>query len=103
VLANHSFPGVRTLITLGSPLGIRNLIFDRLEPANGLGCWPGTISHWENVADMGDVVAIEKRLAPHFGDRVQDHIVHNGSHAHDAKPYLRARVTGEAIAIGLEV
>ena len=31
-----------TLVTLGSPLGIRNLIFDRLRPAPtaGIGCWP---------------------------------------------------------------
>ncbi len=34
---------VRALVTLGSPLGIRNLIFDRLQPPpdGGRGAWPG--------------------------------------------------------------
>jgi hypothetical protein len=96
-------PNVRLLLTLGSPLGIRNLIFDKLEPApiHGRGVWPGSVPYWVNVAYRGDVVALEKKLAPLFGDRVQDRIAMNGSHAHDASPYLRARVTGEAIASGL--
>ncbi len=34
---------VRALVTVGSPLGIRNLVWDRLEPppTDGLGVWPG--------------------------------------------------------------
>lgn len=95
--------GVRVFVTLGSPLGVRNMIFDRLEPppVNGRGVWPGTVSHWINVADEGDAVAIDKRLSRLFGDRVRDSIVYNGTHAHDAAAYLRAPVTGEAIALGL--
>jgi hypothetical protein len=96
--------GVRALVTLGSPLGIRNLIFDRLEPApvDGLGAWPGPDDLvWTNVVDRGDVVALEKDLRGRFGDRVRNVVVHNGSHAHHAAAYLTDRLTGAAIAGGL--
>ncbi|MEU6355209.1 alpha/beta hydrolase [Streptomyces sp. NPDC047072] len=96
--------GVRALVTLGSPLGIRNLIFERLEPApaDGLGAWPGPDDLvWTNVVDRGDVVALEKDLRGRFGDRVRNVVVHNGSHAHDAAAYLTDPLTGAAIAGGL--
>ena len=42
-LARFCPPQVELLVTLGSPLGIPNLVFDRLTPApaGGLGAWPG--------------------------------------------------------------
>lgn len=94
---------VRTLITLGSPLGIRNLIFDRLEPppSDGIGLWPASTKNWTNVADAGDVVALVKQLQPLFRGRVEDIAIHNGAHAHDVSPYLTAKETGRAIAGGL--
>jgi pimeloyl-ACP methyl ester carboxylesterase len=95
---------VRTLVTVGSPLGIRNLIFDRLQPAaqDGVGVWPGRDRMgWTNVADAGDVVALVKDLRPSFGQRVSCHLVHNGVHAHDARPYLTDRLTGAAVAAGV--
>lgn len=94
---------VDTLLTLGSPLGIRNLIFHRLRPppASGKGAWAGGAAHWVNVADRGDVVALTKALRPMFEGEVEDHLVHNGGDAHDVKPYLSAVVTGRAIARGL--
>jgi pimeloyl-ACP methyl ester carboxylesterase len=91
------------LVTLGCPLGIRNLVFDRLRPPpqDGRGQFPAGAALWTNIADMGDVVALVKRLAPSFGDRVQDLLVDNGSKAHDISPYLTAAQTGYAIAEGL--
>jgi hypothetical protein len=107
VLCEHPHWPVRTLVTLGSPLGIPNLIFDRLQPApvNGRGAWPGGILRWVNVADRGDVVALVKQLRPWFanGERVQDLRVNNGAKAHDISPYLTAAETGHAIAAGLAV
>ncbi|MFI9453522.1 hypothetical protein [Amycolatopsis sp. NPDC052450] len=97
-LAASSGHGVHTLVTIGSPLGISNLIFERLDPSGGL--WPGTES-WTNIADHGDIVALEKDLRPRFGPRVMNAIVHNGSHAHDATAYLTDKLTGTAIAGGL--
>ena len=66
--ANPEWP-VTMLVTLGSPLGIPNLIFDRLQPApaggsggrdRGAGGRAGRA--WTNVADQGDVVALVKDL-----------------------------------------
>jgi pimeloyl-ACP methyl ester carboxylesterase len=107
-LCAHPEWPVRALVTLGSPLGIRNLIFDRLVPPPALadsgelvGAWPGAAESWVNVADAGDVVALVKDLRPLFGTKVACYLVHNGSHAHDVKPYLTATETGAAIADGL--
>jgi pimeloyl-ACP methyl ester carboxylesterase len=91
------------LVTLGSPLGIRNLVFDRLRPPpeGDRGQFPVGAAAWTNIVDTGDVVALAKRLAPLFGERVEDLLVNNGSKAHDISPYLTAPQTGHAIAEGL--
>jgi PGAP1-like protein len=93
---------VRALVTLGSPLGIRRVVFDRLAPTpvDGRGARPGRVT-WTNVADPGDIVALAKALNPLFDGDIVDILVHNGAKAHDASPYLTARETGRAIAAGL--
>ncbi len=92
---------VHTLVTLGSPLGIQNLIFNALTPTpeNGRGVWPN-VTQWFNIADKGDIVALEKELAPHFGS-VTDQLVYNGWQSHDVRRYLTAKETGFAVATGL--
>jgi hypothetical protein len=67
-LARYDPPQVDLLVTLGSPLGVPNLIFERLTPApaDGAGAWPGGVSGWVNVADADEVVALRKRHAPIF-------------------------------------
>lgn len=107
-LCAHPEWPVRGLVTLGSPLGVRNLIFDRLMPAPVVresgkltGEWPGAVARWTNVADAGDVVALVKDLRPLFGDEVVCCLVYNGSHAHAVQPYLTAAETGAAIAASL--
>jgi pimeloyl-ACP methyl ester carboxylesterase len=104
-LCAHPEWPVRDLVTLGSPLGIRNLIFDRLVPApvadeSGklAGAWPGGVETWTNVADGGDVVALAKDLRPLFGGKVSCYSVYNGSHSHDVRSYLTVAQTGAAIA-----
>ena len=107
--ANPDWP-VRVLVTLGSPLGIANLMFDRLEPpprpakdagSSPRGHWPGKGRAWTNIADKADVVALVKDLRPAFGPQLDGWIVDNGAHAHNVKPYLTAIETGRAIAVGL--
>ncbi|MEU6506359.1 hypothetical protein [Streptomyces sp. NPDC046942] len=95
--------GVRALVTLGSPLGMR-MVFDRLSPAPApTGAWPGGPAlAWTNIADEGDIVALVKDLRPRFGERMTSAIVHNGAHAHDATAYLTDRLTGKAIRGGLD-
>lgn len=102
-LCAHPEWSVSVFVTIGSPLGIRNLIFEGLEPApqGGMGVWPRGLRQWINIADGGDVVALIKELRPRFGAGVTDHQVHNGANAHDAARYLTTREFGDAVANGL--
>lgn len=97
-------PSVELLVTLGSPLGIPGLVFDRLTPvpADGQGAWPGTVTGWVNVADPNDIVALCKQLAglfpgPSPGQAVDDRLVDNGDQPHAIDRYLSARQTGSAL------
>lgn len=101
-LCAHPEWDVDTLVTLGSPLGIRNLIFEALtpRPQNGRGAWPN-VRRWVNIADQGDIVALQKELSPSFG-AVEDRLIYNGWQAHDVRRYLSARITGEAVAAALD-
>jgi hypothetical protein len=100
---NSRWANVATFITLGSPLGIPNLIFDALrpQPSDGKAQWPPGIKRWMNVSDDGDIVALTKKLGPLFGAQVVDIRIDNGATAHDVSPYLTARETGEAVLRGL--
>lgn len=103
VLCAHPEWPVTVFVTLGSPLGIRNLIFEALDPAprDGTGVWPGGIQHWVNIADAGDVVALVKQLGSSFDKRVADYLIDNGAKAHDATRYLTTKELGDAVAAGL--
>ncbi|MFJ7206565.1 hypothetical protein ACIQWR_23910 [Streptomyces sp. NPDC098789] len=100
--------GVRALVTIGSPLGIRNLVFDRLDPAptgpraRARGTWPGGKAlTWTNLAGHGDVVALVKDLRPAFGDELRSGLLETGAHAHDATAYLTDALCGKAVAEAL--
>lgn len=103
-LCSMSDHPVRSLVTLGSPLGMR-LIFDRLDPTPvPQSAWPGGEQPgfmWTNVTDPGDPVAAIHDLTPRFGSQMRTVRVHNGPHAHDATSYLTDQITGQAIADGL--
>ncbi|WP_406128492.1 hypothetical protein [Streptomyces sp. NBC_00989] len=103
-LCAHPEWPVRSLLTLGSPLGIRNLVFDRLHKGvdGTSGAWPGAVEQWTNLADEGDVVALVKDLRPLFGERVRCQVVHNGARAHDATRYLNTAEAGRAVADACE-
>lgn len=92
------------LITLGSPLGDPNMVFDLLDPppVDGQGVWPAAVRRWTNVAAEGDLATAGcPQLSTRFGDGVQDHLVYNGRHAHDVEPYLNSLPTGQALATAL--
>lgn len=86
------------LVTLGSPLGLRRLVHDRLPRP---GAWPDGAASWTNIADAADVVAVVEDLRPLYGGRITQIRVHNGARAHDMAPYLTDAATGRAIAEGL--
>jgi hypothetical protein len=102
-LCAHPEWPIEAFITLGSPLGIRNLIFDRLDPApvGGTGAWPGSVRQWTNVADDGDIIALQKDLWSLFGARVMDLRVHNGPKSHSVIAYLTTLEVGRALASAL--
>jgi hypothetical protein len=96
-------PSVELLVTLGSPLGIRGLVFERLTPvpADGRGAWPGAVAGWVNVADPDDIVALRKQLAglfpgPSSSKAIDDRLVDNGDQPHAIDRYLNAQQTGSA-------
>lgn len=102
-LCAHPEWPVTDLVTVGSPLGLRSVIFDRLSPAPlaGVGAWPRGVRRWTNIADPTDIVAVVGHLADRFGGRVQDRQISNGARMHDLLRYLTAPKTGNAVAEGL--
>lgn len=105
-LCAHPEWNVHTLVTLGSPLGVPNLVFGKLTPTpeNGVGVWPN-VQQWFNIADQGDIVALQKNLRPHFGlnseQTIVDRLIYNGWKSHSVENYLTARETGAAVFSGL--
>lgn len=103
-LCTGKYPQVQALVTLGSPLGMRKLVFDCLtpKPTQGKGAIP-PVKHWTNIADEGDLVALEKKLSPLFGsgNQVEDHLIYNGWQSHSVLRYLTAEATGRGVMHGL--
>lgn len=102
-LCRYQPPRVELLVTPGSPLGIPNVVFDKLTPSPiaGTGVWPGTVAAWVNVTDPDDIVALRKDLAPLFpgpaGQKVSDRPVDNGDRPHAIDRYLNTREIGSAL------
>jgi hypothetical protein len=90
------------LITLGSPLGLRNVIYERLRPQPTH--VPAAVTRWDNLVDHDDLVAAHLDLQPYFPPAsgatvvpVTVAAVDNGSKPHDATHYLTKRVTGRIV------
>ncbi|WP_322778599.1 lipase family protein [Frankia sp. Cas4] len=103
------------LVTLGSPLGIRRLVYDRLEPQPPR--FPERVDRWVNVAADDDIVAAVPGLtglfpagAPPAGTpanravdnrTVDNRTVDNGSAPHDVIHYLTKKAVGAPVADAL--
>ncbi|GAA2295294.1 hypothetical protein GCM10010149_49460 [Nonomuraea roseoviolacea subsp. roseoviolacea] len=82
---------VDLLLTLGSPLGMRNVIFERLLPApvNGRGGRPPGVRRWVNIADKDDIAAIPPDLCDSFtGVDVEELVNLDWIDFHTAEKYL---------------
>lgn len=92
---------VDLLITMGSPLGMDGVIFDRLQPPpnpEGQQNRPPGVRRWVNVADPGDIVAIPMPFTRRFGpdDNFEDvHI--DWFDFHSSGRYLASQRTMEAM------
>lgn len=89
--------GIDTLLTLGSPLGLRTirrgLSPDAAAVAPGL---PPGVHTWVNIRDLRDPVACAGGLAATWA-RVTDQTVDNGGDPHAVERYLGKRETGTAL------
>jgi hypothetical protein len=90
------------LITLGSPLGLRTVIYERLRPQPPT--YPRQVRRWVNIADPNDLVAAEPDLTDLFGQSVPEgcqleghYTVDNGAKPHTPRFYLVKRQTGQPI------
>jgi hypothetical protein len=102
-LWQHPEHPVDLLLTLGSPLAMPSVIFDRLDPGPvaGRGHRPPGVAAWANLADVGDIVAIPRTgLMPHFGGVTHDDpaIVIGKNAFHSVTSYLAARETAAILA-----
>ncbi|HEX4704863.1 MAG TPA: hypothetical protein VH352_22230 [Pseudonocardiaceae bacterium] len=91
------------LVTIGSPLGIRTVVYDRLRPIPPT--VPPTVRRWVNLVDPDDLVAAEPDLASGFpgpaGVLDSGYTVDNGASPHEATSYLTAIQTGRPVGEAL--
>jgi hypothetical protein len=99
---------VELFVTIGSPLGLPNVVFDRLDPRpqSGVGVWPGRSPRWVNVADQSDIVALRAALEslftpPDGTPPISDRRVDNGNEPHSAERYLNSKEVGSAVSEAL--
>ncbi len=89
------------LVTLGSPLGLRTIVTERLSPPPS---FPPLATVWLNVANREDVVAAEPDLRPLFGGNVPASSRFEGvrfdeacKDPHRAETYLGRTAVGRAV------
>lgn len=94
------------LVTIGSPLGLRTVIYDRLIPQPPT--FPARVARWVNVADRDDLVAARPDLTNLFTAGKPDGAVlestatvDNGAQPHSAVFYLPQREVAGPIADAL--
>ena len=108
IAAGHLSSPLPLLLTLGSPLGLRSVIYDRLTPRPPV--YPVRVRRWVNIADRNDLVAADPDLSGLFpagvpGEGVLESgwTVDNGAKPHEAEYYLRKQQVGRPIAEALGV
>jgi hypothetical protein len=108
IAASHLNTPLPLLLTLGSPLGLRSVIYDRLTPQPPV--YPVRVRRWVNIADRNDLVAAEPDLTRLFSPGGTDGTVlesgwtvDNGAKPHEAEYYLRKQQVGRPIAEALGI
>ncbi|MCX4750422.1 antibiotic ABC transporter ATP-binding protein [Kitasatospora sp. NBC_01287] len=93
---------IDTLVTIGSPLGLRS-VRKRLDaPGEGHPGLPPSVRRWVNVVADQDVIALAKRLKGRYGPAVEDFPVTNPLRGvHSADWYLQNLRTARAVGAAL--
>ncbi len=98
---DHPLP---LLITMGCPLGLRTVVYERVRPQPPR--FPPAVLRWVNIADRNDIVAAEPDLTPLFGSTVPPgavleggYTVENGAKPHQADFYLTKTQVGRPIGV----
>lgn len=92
--------GVRTFVTIGSPLGMRSIQRAlRKSARERIPMLPPGLENWFNVYDVGDPVALAGGLSATW-TQVQDATVHNEKEPHAATRYLGKKQVGRGFAAG---
>ncbi|MEU7112718.1 hypothetical protein [Streptomyces sp. NPDC046182] len=103
-LRSHPATSATTLITLGSPLGLRPVLRE-LHPFvdASQAPWPTGIGTWVNIAAKEDVVASVKELQGLFAGKIQDlHPSNSRGTAHDVTTYLKNVHTARSVKVALD-
>lgn len=91
------------LVTLGSPLGLDNVVYPRLRPQPP--SWPPAVHRWVNVAHPDDIVAVDPDLGRLFsapnGLVIESHTPRSKHEHHAAAGYLEEEATGHAVVDAL--
>ena len=94
------------LITLGNPLGLRTIVYDRVVPQPPT--YPSRVRRWVNIADRDDIIAAEPDLTRLFGSSLPPDCrldgcwtVDNGAKPHDPTFYLGKSLVGQLVADAL--
>jgi hypothetical protein len=90
---------VDTLLTVGSPLALNGIVYQRLPADHG-----GeprrlpNVRKWINVADVGDIVAVPRSIRDRFAvyPEIRENI--GLTSMHDVVDYLRSRTVGGIVA-----
>jgi hypothetical protein len=92
-LWHHPEISVDLFMTVGSPLAMGGLVFDRISPSQfGRGRRPPNVRRWANLADPGDVVAVPIPFTKRFDvDANYEHEQIGRVNFHGVKQYLQAR------------
>lgn len=101
----HAHPAfdMALLMTLGSPLGMRSVVYEQLA----FQTYPNNVRRWVNIADRDDIIAATPDLLRGFGEgaagRLQSTLtVDNGAKPHEARFYLTKAQAGAALLDSLE-
>ena len=96
----HPHPEIDLLVTLGSPLAMPDVIYQRLTAHPGRRARPPGVRRWINIADPGDIIAIPSGRMPTSFDNVTADI-NNAIHVfdfHRVTNYLACPATAGVLA-----